>query len=629
MAIRFDAAGAQIDGDRDYQEDAFLITRLQQGDIEGTLVVVADGMGGHAAGNVASNMAVQTFNKFITGNFPPADAADVLRRSALQANQSIAETVKETAALRGMGCTLVACLLVDRQLHWVSVGDSHLYLLRKGELIKQNADHSYGGFLDRMARAGKPVEQEAGLSRNMLMSALTGEEIPDIDCPAEGLVLESGDRLIVSSDGLDSLGDSRVREVARAGASAKDCTDSLLQAVIDAAMPRQDNTTVLVIDVFDREATKAAAAATFTPREISSAAATAPALKIESRAPAGAAPESSRPAMRKFTPVTPVTSGSNNWLIYIAVAVLAAGGAAGWWFYVVMPASQQAQVEPLTPTLPATEPEADTPTGSSSAATDPGTPSEATTGEAESAEPPAHVPEPPFTDSLKVGGQGPEMLWIPPGKFMMGSAIGDPPDEGPAHEVSIGRIAVSRHEITSAEWNRFASSSGAPRSITPERHPAAGMNWQQAVGYTQWLSTQTGQRYRLLTEAEWEYAARARSPTLYWWGNKPGVEQAWCLGCSPGREPEGPTSVGQYPANGFGLHDTSGNVAEWVQDCHAGNYKNAPVDGSAYMPAECSERVVRGGSFRSPSKHMRLTQRGKHPAAKGELSVGLRVARDP
>jgi PPM family protein phosphatase len=102
--LTFEISGAQIDGARDYQEDAFLITHLGSSDSEGgSLVIVADGMGGHAAGNVASNMAVQTFNKHVTSNFPNENLPSILRESVNHANHSISETVRETAALKGMG----------------------------------------------------------------------------------------------------------------------------------------------------------------------------------------------------------------------------------------------------------------------------------------------------------------------------------------------------------------------------------------------------------------------------------------------------------------------------------------------------------------------------------------------
>ena len=151
MALQFEMAGSQIDGARDYQEDAFLITNLTDSDDNpSALIIVADGMGGHAAGNVASNMAVQGFNKHATTNYPTDKPADVLHECVIKANNSIKETIKETPALAGMGCTMVAAIFETDKLWWASVGDSHIYLLRDKKLIKKNADHSYGGFLDRM-----------------------------------------------------------------------------------------------------------------------------------------------------------------------------------------------------------------------------------------------------------------------------------------------------------------------------------------------------------------------------------------------------------------------------------------------------------------------------------------------
>jgi len=164
MTLEFILAGAQINGARDYQEDAFLITNLiDAGGKPSALIVVADGMGGHAAGNVASNMAVQAFNKHISANYPSDRMSTILKESVVQANDSIRETITETSALSGMGCTMVASILEGGKLWWASVGDSHLYLLRNKELTKKNADHSYGGFLERMQAAGTPVAPEAGL----------------------------------------------------------------------------------------------------------------------------------------------------------------------------------------------------------------------------------------------------------------------------------------------------------------------------------------------------------------------------------------------------------------------------------------------------------------------------------
>ncbi len=146
MSVAFEIASDQIDGARDYQEDAFMVNQLgeaENGDIC-SLIIMADGMGGHAAGNVASNMVVATFNKSFQSKFPTREIAETLTEALNRSNDQIRSSVKETPALRGMGCTMVTVYLQNDNLYWISVGDSHLYLIRDRELIKQNADHSYG-----------------------------------------------------------------------------------------------------------------------------------------------------------------------------------------------------------------------------------------------------------------------------------------------------------------------------------------------------------------------------------------------------------------------------------------------------------------------------------------------------
>ena len=252
MALEFELAGSQIDGARDYQEDAFLITHLTDANGKpSALVVIADGMGGHAAGNVASNMAVQAFNKHVSANYPTEDPSEILKESVIKANNSIKETVAETPALSGMGCTMVAAILEEGKMWWASVGDSHCYLVRDRELTKKNADHSYGGFLDRMEAEGTPVEPEPGLSRNMLMSAITGEDINEIDVPANPFELLAGDRIILCSDGLDTLSAGKIIQYSEWSEATKECADALMTAVEEANMPRQDNTTAVVVNVKD------------------------------------------------------------------------------------------------------------------------------------------------------------------------------------------------------------------------------------------------------------------------------------------------------------------------------------------------------------------------------------------
>ena len=163
------------------------------------------------------------------------------------------QAVKETPALRGMGCTMVTAYLEDNKLYWVSVGDSHLYLIRDRELIKQNADHSYGAYLDMMKEQGMEIEEQQGMSRNMLMSAMTGEEISSIDVAETPVKVKPGDRVIIASDGLDTLGAGAIIQYSSWSATAKECVYALLKAVEDANKINQDNTTLIVVDINDRE----------------------------------------------------------------------------------------------------------------------------------------------------------------------------------------------------------------------------------------------------------------------------------------------------------------------------------------------------------------------------------------
>jgi len=197
------------------------------------LVIMADGMGGHAAGNIASNMVVSTFNKSFTGSFGKDATPEVLRVALAKANGALSESIKETPALDGMGCTMVTAVLSKGKVYWISVGDSHLYLIRDRELIKKNEDHSYGGYLDRMKEQGLEVEAEAGLSRNMLMSAMTGDEIAEVDCADDGVQLLPGDRLLVCSDGLDTLSAGVIIQTSAWSPTAKECVAAMLKAVED------------------------------------------------------------------------------------------------------------------------------------------------------------------------------------------------------------------------------------------------------------------------------------------------------------------------------------------------------------------------------------------------------------
>ena len=614
--LTFDIAGAQIDGARDYQEDAFLITRLSDstGARSASLVIVADGMGGHAAGNVASNMATQTFNKHLTSHFPASNMSTVLREAVLQANNSIAETVRETAALKGMGCTLVASVIDDTELRWVSVGDSHLYLVRDGVVHKKNADHSYGGFLNRMAEQGKAIEPEAGFSRNMLMSALTGDEIADIDCPETSVELQAGDRVIIASDGLDTLNHGKILSSLERCASAKECVDALLKAVQDAKMPRQDNTTVVVALVGEKSEFKAARPVVSTAKRPHPAVAA-------SRPPPVARPIQQEPERR---------GNDARVLVAIAAVLLVAAGGGAWWFFAGQgtppppPAEEQraaAAAGPIINEAVLQEEEA-AKTAEAAEAAKPVVETAPTEGTGET-----------FADSLRGGGSGPRMVWLPAGRYAMGS-----PDntadfsERPQHQVTLPRFAIGQYEVTIAEYARFARATGRklPKTggLDAATHPVFFVTWDDALAYVTWLSSQTGKSYRLPSEAEWEYAARGGTTGNYWWGRDIEPGKAHCFACENELDPRQPTRIGSFEANAYGLHDTAGNVEEWVQDCFHDSYEGAPDDGSVFEGGDCRLRVIRGGGYSSGPKGLRSSARNKFHQDSANDGIGFRIARD-
>ena len=208
----------------------------------------------------------------------------------------------------------------------------------------------------------------------------------------------------------------------------------------------------------------------------------------------------------------------------------------------------------------------------------------------------------------------PDMETITAGNFLMGSDPETNPeaqnDEQPIHRVQIKAFKIGRTEVTFEEYNAFVESTGRRQPGDEDwgsgRHPVINESWDDAVAYAKWLSLMTGKKYRLPTESEWEYAARAGTTTRYWWGDERDQDDTvWanCDGCGSQWDDKQTAPVGQFPANKFGLHDTAGNVYEWVLDCWHGSYEgdSRPDDGSAWETTEdggdCGRRVIRGGSW--------------------------------
>jgi formylglycine-generating enzyme required for sulfatase activity len=153
------------------------------------------------------------------------------------------------------------------------------------------------------------------------------------------------------------------------------------------------------------------------------------------------------------------------------------------------------------------------------------------------------------------------------------------------------------------------------------------VSWDDAQIYVVWLSRMTGKKYRLLTEAEWEYAARALTTTAYYWGDDVGRSNANCDGCGAEWGGRQTSPVGSFKPNAFGLYDMAGNVSQWVQDCYHDNYQEAPSDGSAWTSGSCIFRVVRGGSWYNVPRFLRSANRDWDAAGYRSGSFGFRVGR--
>ncbi len=238
-------------------------------------------------------------------------------------------------------------------------------------------------------------------------------------------------------------------------------------------------------------------------------------------------------------------------------------------------------------------------------------------------------------DTLKDGSPGPEMVAIPVGSFRMGDLKGDGiVNERPVHEVTISKpFALSKYEVSFDEYDVFVAAS-ASRSPADKRwgrgnRPVIKVNWTDAVAYTAWLSQQTGKRYRLPSESEWEFAARAGSESSYSWGDFIERGLANCVGCGSQWDRRQTAPVGSFAANTFGVHDMHGNVLEWIQDCWHGAYTGAPADGSAWVDANaCKVRVVRGGAWNSKPKNLRASHRLRFGTNARISYLGIRLARD-
>lgn len=225
----------------------------------------------------------------------------------------------------------------------------------------------------------------------------------------------------------------------------------------------------------------------------------------------------------------------------------------------------------------------------------------------------------------------PEVVVVPSGLFQMGSAnteAGRGRDEGPQHEVSITPFAIGKYEVTFQQWDACLAGGGCNGFSPPDHgwgrgnHPVVGVSWNDVQAYLEWLNKQSnGHHYRLASEAEWEYAARAGDAGAF-------AFHPYLTTAKATYRVAATTAVGSHDANAFGLYDTYGNVAEWVQDCYVANYANAPLNGGAVAPDRCARRVYRGGGYSDQAAALRTAARKSAIPSLRVPTAGFRVVRD-
>lgn len=220
----------------------------------------------------------------------------------------------------------------------------------------------------------------------------------------------------------------------------------------------------------------------------------------------------------------------------------------------------------------------------------------------------------------------PKMVRLEPGVFNMGSPDDEPGrtgTEGPRHLVQIPAFAVAETEVTFAEWDACVADGGCGGYSPPDQgfgrgdQPVIGVSWNDTQAYVQWLSLRAGRTYRLPSEAEWEYAARANTMTAYWWGVEFNTEIVPL---------DAPRAVSDLQANPFGLKGLLGNAREWVEDCYVNSYLDAPTDGRAQVDGDCSRRVLRGGAWSRNAEDHRAANRARTDADTRDNVFGFRVA---
>ena len=241
-----------------------------------------------------------------------------------------------------------------------------------------------------------------------------------------------------------------------------------------------------------------------------------------------------------------------------------------------------------------------------------------------------------FSDTLATGGKGPEMVVIPAGSFRMGCVSGRDcyDSERPVHTVTFPNpFALSVYEVTFADWDACTRLGGCNRYRPDDEgwgrghRPVINVSWDDAQAYVAWLSRETGSKYRLPSESEWEHAARAGTATRYSWGDAIGRNRANCDGCDSKWDNHSTSPVGSFAANPWGLYDVHGNVMEWLADCWNDRYRGAPSDGISWLRGDCRQRVLRGGCWGNNPRSLRAANRYRAFTWLRTGVIGFRVAR--
>ena len=225
----------------------------------------------------------------------------------------------------------------------------------------------------------------------------------------------------------------------------------------------------------------------------------------------------------------------------------------------------------------------------------------------------------------------PKMLNLSGGPFVMGSVASA--NEIPLHSVNVPPFLLSQFPVTVGEWRRcVVAKACSPEPIGKSEFddlPVHNVSWDDAKRYVSWLSQITRRAYRLPSEAEWEFAARANTTSTYWWGDRFVDDRANCHECGLPFDEDEPTPVGTFVPNEFGLFDMAGGVDQWIADCWHESYKSAPSDASVWDSANCRERVLRGGSWKDAPAQLASASRTHDGSRTRDARYGFRIARSP